>query len=133
MDDFKICEYPGRIECHYNVGNFLRFIKSRDQTWRNRLDIFTDALERRVSIDKTHSNVEPIYTELDHIVKKIASGLQTKLPYIYGDMEVIPTGSQTSGVKVGLPHEADFLFKLPSSINYETFQRVYEEGTTRPL
>ena len=115
---FKLCVISGR-DCYYNVDTFLKFIKSRNQKWQDRLDGFTATIDKRVSIDKEDPKIKPIYDEMHDIIMQIASGLKKNQPEIYSDMEVILTGSHSSRVKVGLPHEADYLFKLPPHINTE--------------
>ena len=122
LDGFKICEYSSG-GCYYKVDNFLAFINKQDKKWLDRLDAFTSALDKRVHIDKSDKKIKPIYRALDDFVQWIATELKTKIPHIYADMDVISTGSQTSGVKVGLHHEADFLFKLSNSLDDIEFLR----------
>ena len=146
MEELKIWEEPydegvgecyyndeGVGECYYNVDKFLRFINSRGQKWHHRLNSFTTALEKKVSINKSDPKIEPIYDGINCIVKGIAISLKENLSHFYGELEVIPTGSQTSRVKVGLPHEADFLFNLQNTIDTTAYERDSETDFTELL
>ena len=123
MAEIKIWEAEHGTSCYYNVGRFLDLINSRDKSLHDRINSFAAALDKKVTIDRYDSKFKPIYDGLDEIVAKIAHGLKTKIPHIYSGLEVISTGSQTSSVKVGLPHEADFLFRLPPKIDCKTYER----------
>ena len=90
--------------------------KSRDQSWRDWLNSFTAALYKKVGIDKHNTTIKPIHDGTNTIVEQIANGLKLRIPQIYRVLEVA-TGSKTSGFKVGLTHEADYL------INEETYGR----------
>ena len=122
LTEWNICEYKGK-SVYYNVELFLKFVNSQHPKWRERLNEFTAALDKQVTIDSSNPNIQNVYEEIDIVVKRLANGLIANIPELYNDLEVIPTGSQTSKVKVGLPHETDYLFKVPN-IDIDEFRTV---------
>ena len=132
MAEFKLFKIYDH-DCFYNIDTFLKFVNGLDKQWRDRIDAFTSALDRHITIDKDDQNIAPIYEGMDKIIERITHVLKTKKTRIYSDMEIIPTGSKTLSGKVGSPLEADFLIKRSSKIDCKTYKRKPEYSFSKQL
>ena len=100
-------EYP----INYNISRFLRQHKfSRNQIAN--IDQFIQLLDAKVYVDTSDTSYSHIYKGIDIIVKRLFADL-TKLDPFFAYVKLRQTGSSMSGVKVGLPHEADYVLELP--------------------
>ena len=74
---------------------------------REKINDLTRAIDSKVHISQHSSG--SIYSELDKIIRKLCKLLDNPL---YKDAVPQLTGSIEAGVKVGLPHEADYLLDI---------------------
>ena len=97
----------------YNVSQFLRLLES-DEVSRRRIanaDKFIGVLDAKVNIDASNPRYSLIYKCIDIIVKRVLSEL-VKLDPFFAEVKLRRTGSSMSEVKVGLPHESDYVLEL---------------------
>ena len=99
-----------RTDVSYNVSEFLR--KHTDPEWIVKVDSFTKLLDQKVHIDPTLPKYAHIYNGIDTIISRIVKCLIRINPDIFEGSILHRTGSASSGVKVGLPHEADYMIEL---------------------
>ena len=133
MSEIKLCiyEHRGKNCLYYDVDKFLDFLKEKDLKWHDRLEDFTTKLDEKVHIKTCDAKYKPIYNALNNIAEQYSKALHGLRPDVYKNIKIIPTGSQISDLKVGLPHEADFAFILPSDIDFEAAMIV--EGVHGPI
>ena len=99
---------------HYNVSEFLRRHESDDsRKYMAKVESFTKLLDAKVHIDADDQRYAHIYQGIDIIVKRVVAEL-TKLDSFFAKVKLRQTGSITSGVNVGLPHESDYALELPN-------------------
>ena len=98
----------------YSVSQFLRKYDSSETSHDRIANItrFTKFLDAKVFIDTNDPRYSHIYEGIDVIVKRVVAEL-TKLDPYFAFVKLRRTGSSTSGVKVGLPHESDYVLALP--------------------
>ena len=110
-------------ELFYNVSKFLRKndAKSSSHNRKEKLNEFTQLLDARVFIDTNDSRYSHIYQGIDTIVKRVMVEL-AKVDPKFAYVKLRRTGSSTSGVKVGLPHEADYVLELPQDTQWRSGQ-----------
>ena len=127
---FKV-EYNRTEHKHvrYNVSKFLREHKFSDADI-DKLNTFIIKLDKHIHVDKVDSRYSHIYRGIDIIIKRVVSEL-AKADSYFTEAKLRSTGSIHSGVKVGLPHEADYLFEVPEDktlVTGDTFTRdtLYE-------
>ena len=97
------------IDVNYNVSRFLR--QNSSSEWITKANSFTRKLNHKVQVGSGNSRYTHIYKGVNIIVERIAEELTNRDPLFTG-AKLHPTGSISSNVKVGLPHEADFLLEL---------------------
>ena len=98
----------------YNVSQFLRLHDS-NESFRHKItnaDKFIHLLDAKVYIDTSDPKYSHIYQGIDIIVNHVVLEL-AKLDSFFADVKLRQTGSSMSGVKIGLPHEADYVMELP--------------------
>ena len=118
--------YQGKL-LTYDVTNFLEMIQNKsDQTISN-INDFTYILDKNIHIDKYHPQYRIIYKELEIILNRLSNELSNTDPS-YEDAILRSTGSIYGNVKVGLPHEADFVLVLvrPEVMNKVTVRQLFE-------
>ena len=72
-----------------------------------------------------------IYQGIDVIVKRAVAEL-VKTDEYFTYVKIRRTGSSISGVKVGLPHESDYVMELPKDKQLKT-KCSFDSGTLFPL
>ena len=102
----------------YNVSKFLRENSSSDMDIE-KLNTFIQTLDKHFNIDKNDPRYSHIYRGIDIIMKRVVSEL-AKADSYFSKAKLRPTGSIHSGVKVGLPHEADYLLDVPEDKTLDT-------------
>ena len=85
---------------------------SKPKEWHDTLDLFIRKLDDEIRIDK--HRFRAIYDGTSRIAKLVCKRLAKKSRKFAG-ITLESTGSLASGVKVGLPHEEDFLLQLDLS------------------
>ena len=111
----------------YNVSDFLRQYDSSAyaKIRMKKFNEFIQLLDMKVFIDTNDPRYSHIYQGIDTIVKRVIEELM-KLDSFYVHVNLRRTGSSTSGVKVGLPHEADYVLGLPKDkqlVSGDSFDR----------
>ena len=84
----------------------------RSAHWKHRLDTFITTLDKKVTIDLRQEKYKIIYDELHIIVNDVIRRVRESDPRL-ADIKIRRTGSIKSGLKVGLPHETDYVIELP--------------------
>ena len=74
-------------------------------------------------VDPKHVKYKHIYKGIDIIVRRIAAELAIVEP-VFLLAKWQPTGSISSDIKVGLPHEVDFLLYLPSDSRFKMYRQL---------
>ena len=98
----------------YNVSEFLRIHGSNEYLARvANADKVVHLLDAKVHIDTSDPKYAHIYQGIDTIVKRVVAGLSQLDPF-FAKCKLRQTGSSMSGVKVGLPHESDYVLETPS-------------------
>ena len=95
---------------NYNVSDFLRLHRQP----LDNVDEFVDLLDANIHIDPNDQRYSHIYQGIDVIVKRVVSELSKSNPS-FVNAKLRQTGSSTSGVKVGLPHESDYVLNTPTA------------------
>ena len=90
-----------------------QFYGSLSPDHRTKIDKLTKELDDKVRIDKCDHRYKPIYDGIDVIVKRICKHMALSHSS-FVDVKCQLTGSISSRTKVGLPHEADYLLKIPA-------------------
>ena len=72
-------------------------------------------LDKQVHIDANDPRNKAIFQDIDTIVNRLCEKLKQNHS-CYENVYVRRTGSIDAGVKVGLPHETDYLLYVPESI-----------------
>ena len=117
------------MDVDYNVSEFLRF-RDFDESSRNLVDAmdkFTHLLDAKVHIDSSDSKYLHIYQGIETVVKRVLEELIKLDPY-FAKVKLRRTGSSMSGVKVGFPHETDYLLELPKDDKLKT-GKSFKDGT----
>ena len=100
---------------------FTKVINKSFKTWtsfgkhkRTEFEFLIRRIYENVHIPKHGSKYEHIYRELDIIISTLCCYLASHS--LFKDIEYERTGSVEAGVKVGYPHEADYLLDVPQNI-----------------
>ena len=105
-----------QLNCNlaYNVSQFIRKHDSQKSSpnLTDNLNKFIKRLDVKVYINTDDPRYSHIYQGIDTIVKRVMAEL-TKLDPYFAFVKLRQTGSSMSGVKVGLPHESDYVLELP--------------------
>ena len=101
-------------EIYYNVSDFLRHHDSNICLRKRIASIskLANILDKKVYINTSDQCYSHIYKGIDIIVKRLVAEL-TKSDEYFADAKLRKTGSSMSGLKVGLPHESDYVLELP--------------------
>ena len=105
-----------------NVSEFIRKHASRDTDIAT-LNTFIQNLDKHIHIDANDPKFNHIYCNIDIIVTRLVSEL-AKADSYFTDTKLRPTGSIYCGVKVGLPHEADYLMEVPEHKTLDTGKKL---------
>ena len=100
----------------YNISEFLRQHKSNERS-DNRIskaNEFVRLLDGKVHVSASDSRYRYIYEGIDTIVHRLVEELGKVDPF-FKYTKLRKTGSISSDVKVGLPHEADYVLELPKN------------------
>ena len=104
-------------DINYNISHFLRNHGSNKHRKRiENLNTFTHLLDAKLHIDTSDPKYKHIYQGIDIIVKRVVSYI-SKIDHTFSNAKLIKTGSSMSGVKVGLPHEANYILELPEKLS----------------
>ena len=105
----------------YNVSKFRKKIRENihSDTDIEQLNNFILKLDEKVHVDLNDPRYSHIYRGIDLILERLVSELANVDSY-FTEATLHPTGSIYSGVKVGLPHEADYLLKVPNDKSLDT-------------
>ena len=114
---FKVGSNP-RGNVRYNVSKFLREHKFSDADI-DKLINFIRKLDKHIHVDKDDPRYSQFYRGIDIIMKRVVSELAKANSY-FSETKLRLTGSIHSGVKVGLPHEADYLFDVLKNNTIDT-------------
>ena len=114
----------------YNVSDFLRrhSLKANSSKWIKNANEFIRLLDKKVHVDASGPRYAHIYQGIDTIVHRVFEELRRLDPF-FKFAKLRQTGSISSNVKVGLPHEADYTLEIPrdkklnngKSLDGETF------------
>ena len=97
---------------YYNVSQFLRDHSNTE--WNRYMDQFTARVDTKVHVDKMDARYHHIYRGVDIIVQRIVNELANMDSDMFGHgTKLHHTGSIRSNVKVGMPHETDYVFEVP--------------------
>ena len=110
----------------YNVSRFLRTNATSDVHMDN-LNSFIKKLDKQVHVDASDPRYSHIYHGVDIIMKRLTDAL-AKADSFFAVANLLPTGSIHSNVKVGLPHETDYLLEVPEDKVLDTDKAL--EGNT---
>ena len=91
------------------------------------MDTFATDLDKKVHVQANDPRYEAIYKDIDTIVKRLCERLKYNHPY-YENAYVRRTGSIEAGVKVGLPHETDYLLYVPEPIRNDQLLDLLHEN-----
>ena len=97
----------------YNVSEILREQFTSD-TDMDKLNTFIMDLDKKVHIDASDPRYSHIYRGIDIIMNRLVSEL-TKADSCFAEAKLRHTVSIYSNVKVGLPHETDYLLEVPDN------------------
>ena len=109
------------IVCHdketfysYNVSRFLRKHRSKinSRKWIENAKEFIRLLDKKVHVDPSDAKYAHIYQGIDIIVQRLIHKLGNFDP-LFERAKLLQTGSISSNIKVGLPHEADYTLEIP--------------------
>ena len=98
----------------YNVSDFLRRHSSQKNhsKWVENANRFIKLLDKKVHVDASDPRYSHIYKGIDTIVHRLTNELGFTDTF-FKFAKLRKTGSISSNVKVGLPHEADYTLELP--------------------
>ena len=103
------CFENGAEQIHYKVSDFPRRQKTKSSSnWLENLNKFVELLDAKVHVDTNSPRYSHIYEGIDLIVKRVLAQLVKLVPN-FANANLRRTGSSVSGVKVGLPHESDYV------------------------
>ena len=120
-------------KCIYDVSKFLRKYDAKAIS-RKRLETFnefTQLLDAKTYIDTNDPGYSHIYQGIDTLVNRVVEELIKLDPY-FTHVKLRRTGSSTSGVKVGLPHESDYVLELPKDKQLRSGES-FDRNTLFPL
>ena len=97
----------------YNVSRFLREHRSKinSRIWIKNANEFIRLLDQKVHVDASNPRYAHIYQGIDPIVHRVIERLEQFDPF-FKYTKLRRTGSISSNVKVGLPHEADYTLEI---------------------
>ena len=96
---------------NYNVSQFLQTY-TYDHHKVERMNAFTVRLDELMHVSKSDPRYILIYSGKDTIMERLMLELASLDP-VLALSKLRATGSISSNVKVGLPHEADYVCELP--------------------
>ena len=123
---FRIVDVWDSATTQYNVSKFLRGLSS-SQTDIDDLNTFIYKLDKQVHVDASESKYNYIYHGVDIIMNRLLSEL-ARADSFFEYTKLRPTGSIHSNVKVGLPHETDYLLEVPKDKTLKAGV-VFNKGT----
>ena len=97
-------------EYQYNISNFLRKCLEKPNDWISKANSFTKALDRKVHVSASDLKYKQIYQETNIIIERFCDILKNDARFKAASLR--RTGSIRADVKVGLPHETDYLLQL---------------------
>ena len=103
-----------RREIPYNVSQFLRNYDKNDIKHSKQMDEFITKLDDRVRIDPTDPKYQPIMDAVENFVGRICDEFNSSNNTWCIETHIL-TGSLYSGVKVGMPFEADYVLYMKNS------------------
>ena len=121
-----VIQLADNTSCPYNVSKFLRE-HSSSHTDIDELNTFIQTLDKHVHIDASEPKYNHIYKGVDAIMKRLVSEL-AKVDSFFAHTKLRPTGSIHSNVKVGLPHESDYLLEVPENKTLKT-SKAFKKNT----
>ena len=110
--------YDKENRIDYNASEFLLRHDSSRNLIAN-VERITHLLDKKVHIDTNDPKYSHIYQGIDIIVKRLLAELAQLDPF-FVKVKSRRTGSTLSDVKVGLPHEVDYVFELPKGETLRT-------------
>ena len=104
----------GKTSFSYNVSRFLREHRSKinSRKWIENANMFIRLLDKKVHVDANDLRYAHIYQGIDTIVQRLIDKLG-KVDAFFKHAKLRRTGSISSNIKVGLPHEADYTLEIP--------------------
>ena len=114
----------------YNVSEFIAKYYSKPEEERHAFDLFIEELDNKVKICRQDLKYKRIYDWIDTVVQRVCEQLSEQHLHFL-DIRHFLTGSILSGTKVGLPHEADYILRIPdhkmfaSDLHEQFYKIVY--------
>ena len=102
----------GHWQLNFNVTDFLRKFNSYSHERIRQLDLHMEAFDRRVHINTQIPGYAQIYNTVGGLLGSIVDKLKSKNS-MFNNSYLMQAGSIYGDIKVGLPHEADYLLVLP--------------------
>ena len=99
----------------YNISRFLATCKQKPKSWHDDLNECVLQLEEEVKVDLSNPKIKEIYNGVETLIIRLCQHVPRK-DKLFTGMKPRLTGSISAGVKVGLPHEADYILEIPAGL-----------------
>ena len=122
---YKCFKSRRNIQIHFNISDFLRRHLCKPKSWISELNQFTKRIDARIHMDpNSDEHVKHIWISLETFLENVLGELQknSNITGWFKNAFLIPTGSMYSNVKVGYPHEADYLLVLENPKHGEKYK-----------